>query len=142
MKQGRAVTALVSAALVFGITACGSSGNSPDPAATRADAERVCKEWVKDKLKSPATAKFSDVKSLTSGDFADLLSEAATDNSGDSAAPSTAAGEDGYSLTVTGNVDSENGFGALIRSTWVCTATLNGDEWTGSANVIDGGSVD
>lgn len=73
--------------------------SDPDPGP---DAERVCQDFVKKRLKAPATAKFSDVN-----------------HSG---------GVDGE-YTVTGAVDSQNSFGALIRSDFTCTVKDDGDQW-------------
>ena len=76
----------------------GPGHNSDDPGP---DAERACKELVKDRLKSPGSAKFSGM-----------------DHRGD---------VDEY--TVTGSVDSQNSFGALIRSDFTCTVREQGDNW-------------
>ena len=67
-----------------------------------ADAQRACEEVVRDRLVSPASAKFSGVEVSGSGD----------------------------TFTITGNVDSDNAFGASIRNTFRCTAELNGDTWS------------
>lgn len=57
---------------------------------------RACERAVKEHLKAPATAAFSDVTSRASGSGWD----------------------------VQGSVDAENGFGALTRSAFVCAATV------------------
>lgn len=57
-------------------------------------AEMTCEELVKDSLKSPGTAEFVDV--------------------------TTKARPDGKVVT-TGSVDSQNGFGASVRSSFTCT---------------------
>lgn len=66
----------------------------------RVDAERYCKAEVEARLKSPSSAKYSDVSAI------------------------------GYkTVTVSGAVDSENSFGAMLRSRFSCTVTLEGDTW-------------
>lgn len=76
---------------------------------TQTDARFVCEEWVKERLKAPATAEFTD--GTVSG------------------SPS------GY--TITGTVDSENGFGAMLRGDWSCEIRYepSTEEWRGSATV-------
>lgn len=75
----------------------------------KGDAKRACEASVTDQLKSPATAKFSG--------------EIVTEDSG--------------SYRVTGHVDSENGFGAMLRSHYSCTAHSSGGEWvTDDVSVI------
>lgn len=71
------------------------------------EARYACQAWVKDGLKAPATAKFSG---------------------------NGATGSDG-NWTITGTVDAENSFGALIRTTWTCNARVEGDDWVGSATL-------
>jgi len=84
--------------------------HQPTSTENRDDATRACQEkFVPDRLKAPATAKFSNVTTTA-----------------------TAAG--GY--TVVGSVDSENGFGALIRSTFTCSVHSSGDQW-----VLDSATV-
>ena len=69
----------------------------------------MCQEWVKDKLKAPSTAKFSETSST--------------------------GGPQSWSMT--GAVDSENSFGAMVRAAWTCNIRLDGDTWRGSATVIE-----
>lgn len=79
-------------------------------------AESVCKKAVKNSVKSPGTAKFHNLVTIPSGDGWD------TD----------------------GDVDSENGFGALLRSHFECHATLsaNGDTYHGEVtSFVDGGDT-
>lgn len=59
----------------------------------------ACRDWVKERLKAPATAHFSAESVSQSGD----------------------------TYTVTGAVDSENSFGAKIRNTYRCVATHDGE---------------
>lgn len=58
-----------------------------------ARARDACREAVEDRLKAPSTAEFSDEESEKAAD-----------------------GE----YTVTGAVDSQNGFGAMVRNTYEC----------------------
>jgi hypothetical protein len=60
-------------------------------------AERACKDFVKDRLKSPSSADFSATSSAGTG-----------------------------TVTVTGVVDSDNSFGASLRSTYTCTVVDQG----------------
>lgn len=85
-------------------------GTQDDNEPTRPDAGEAryqCEQWVKKRLKAPATAKFSDVQ-ITGSD---------------------------PSWTVTGAVDSENGFGAMLRSSWTCNIRLDGETWRGGVGV-------
>ncbi len=66
------------------------------------DARDACREFVLDRIKSPATAEFSDERVI---------------------------GIDPGPYTVAGNVDSENSFGALLRGTYSCTVRADGDRW-------------
>lgn len=60
-------------------------------------AERACQRQVEGQLKSPRTAKFNDLY---------------------------AQGDGNYRFTVTGTVDAENSFGALVRSEIICDITV------------------
>lgn len=92
---------------------CSDSGNGGDsPRDTARQAEFVCEEWIREKLKAPSTAEFSGVTS-------------------------TGSAASGYE--VSGSVDAQNSFGATIRSTWVCSArlTADGKEWRGNATLLE-----
>lgn len=97
--------------LLWGASAIrGEAGNSDGRAEERypaSEARYACQAWVKDELKAPATAKFSG---------------------------GGATGSDG-DWTITGAVDAENSFGALIRTTWTCDARVEGDDWVGGATL-------
>jgi len=73
----------------------------------------ACRDWVKERLKAPATADFSQ---------------------------ETAAVEDSAAnrWKVTGVVDSENSFGAKVRSRWTCIATHEGDTTSLVDITVDG----
>ena len=60
----------------------------------------ACRDWVRDRLKSPSSAKFSGESVRRSG----------------------------TSYTVTGAVDSQNSFGAMIRNDFTCETTNSGGE--------------
>lgn len=102
-------------ALVIGLPAActaalslgGGGGDNWSP--TPAEARSVCEGWVKDKLKSPATADFTDGATTGSGG----------------------------TYTVGGEVDSQNSFGALVRSSWSCDVRYDSaaGEWRGSARL-------
>jgi hypothetical protein len=62
----------------------------------------ACREWVKERLKAPATADFA----------------------------SESVSKVGKHYTVTGAVDAENSFGAQIRTPFLCTATHDGEAST------------
>lgn len=64
------------------------------------EATKQCERFLEDRLKSPATADFD--LTTTGG-------------------PAT--------FTASGTVDSENGFGAMVRSDVTCKITLSGDTW-------------
>ena len=82
MRPHLAVVALILAA------SCGTSG--PD----RYEAEDICHQFVKERLKSPGTADFGD----------ETTAQAGTE------------------WTVTGSVDSENLFGGTVRNQFTCVA--------------------
>lgn len=97
----------IAALAVVAAVVTGSGPDSPD-APTALEARNQCQEWAKERLKSPSTADFSGVTEESTGEG---------------------------SWTISGDVDSENGFGASIRSTWTCNIRLDGDTWRGSAAV-------
>jgi hypothetical protein len=88
-----AAVALVVACLAKGF----SDGGNPE-----VDARIACQDWVKEQLKAPATADFSDIEISVDGDV----------------------------YTVVGAVDAENSFGAKIRNHWTCETQDTGDTFT------------
>ena len=78
-----------------------SEPTAPTQADIDADAIRVCEDFTKKQLKAPSTAKFSGEAVSHSGD----------------------------SYAVTGDVDSQNSFGAMLRNRYICTVTASGDRW-------------
>lgn len=98
---------VVLSATLFACSALGSSGGSRPP--SDAEAKRVCQEWVREKLKAPSTAEFSEtVVTSASGQW-----------------------------SVRGIVDAENTFGAKIRTQWTCEVRLDGDTWRGEAQLAE-----
>jgi hypothetical protein len=100
--------------LVVGIVALVATYNphhEATPAEKKADAQRACEEqFVPPRLKAPATAQFSDV----------------------------ATTEVGGSYRVAGAVDSQNGFGALVRASFTCSVRLDGDQWVLESAAVTG----
>ena len=114
-KMGCLPVLMIGAAVVIGLGVIGSAfgggsdyeEDSPDrPAAPREfsqfTAEIFCEDKVREMLKSPSTADFPDT---------------------------TATREQGGAFDVRGVVDSQNSFGATVRSTFGCTVTpINADQ--------------
>lgn len=100
------VVAGILAAIFNSCTGDSSTSNAGDD---RDEAISVCRDHIRSMLKAPSTAKFS--------------AESATDKG------------DG-TFRVFGYVDSQNSFGAMIRSSWGCTARDQGTYMTAEdANV-------
>lgn len=102
-KRGKgAVTGIVAAVLIFVCCIWGYAKDSDeDDGPTSYDAKVMCQEFVGRVLKAPSTARYSDeVVTVSSGTW-----------------------------TVTGHVDAQNSFGAMIRSSYTCKMTVSGDTW-------------
>lgn len=102
------IVTVVVAVLVIGGIVTGTSfgGSTDDEGPDAVGAQVACQDRVKTALKSPATAEFSGVKAVPQG---------------------------GNTWTVRGAVDSQNSFGALLRSTFTCVAQSDdGETWTTS----------
>lgn len=118
------VLAIVVALVVFG-SICGSDdegGGSSDSGDEKEFAAfGICKDFVKDRLKSPSTATFRG--------FFDQDGEV------------TVSGVGNGPYVVSSTVDSENSFGGKIRSSFVCTVTnTSGDKWRlDDMQFVDGG---
>jgi hypothetical protein len=103
---------VVYAVIVVGLllfASCGALilyGASSEPSETgkQVTATRLCRDAVKDHLKAPTTAKFDS---------------------------ETFTGSAGY-YNITGQVSSENGFGAMIANRYTCT--VNGSSATAIVN--------
>lgn len=95
----RIITGVIVAA-VLTLAGCGSSeSDKAKNGGDEAEAQVVCRDFVRDMLKSPSSADFSDEDASNVG---------------------------GKMWQVTGSVDSENSFGAMIRNTYTCKV-----RWTG-----------
>lgn len=97
---GCATIAVGIVAIAFLISQCSDSGSDSNDGGGRYGAQSVCEQFVEDRLKSPSTADFSDTETSNVGDL----------------------------WTVTGAVDSENSFGAMIRNTYRCVVRYSGDD--------------
>ena len=86
---------------IFIIIAVSTSGGSSSSNSGQFEAIAQCEARIENLLKAPATADFE-----------------------------TSATGSGSTWTVSGSVDAENSFGALIRSTFQCTVVLQGDSAT------------
>lgn len=104
------------ALLVIGVPAActaalSARGGSAEWEPTAVEARTICEDWVREQLRSPATARFQN---------------------------GTSAGADG-SYLITGTVDAENGFGALVRTPWTCEVDYRAsdEKWHGSADLVE-----
>jgi hypothetical protein len=89
------------------VYSCNAGGSTTEDSDTDSGgmAEVMCEEFVTERLKAPSSAEFPG---------ADLVEP---------------LGGDQYQVTAA--VDSQNGFGAMIRTGYVCTIqNTGGDEWT------------
>jgi hypothetical protein len=106
MRKGTRLIVLAVVALVVASLACNGDGGGTSDTADEIGAFVMCKEFVRDRLKAPRTAKF---QSVTQADF---------DYKG------------GQTWRVSSWVDAENSFGAMIRTDFVCEIRYEGDdEW-------------
>lgn len=87
----------------------GTEDDAPSPEVDKSLAFNACKVFVERRLKAPATARFRSFYQA------------------DGEVTVTGFGDGPY--TVRSSVDSENGFGANLRSTFTCTVTRSGDDW-------------
>ena len=101
----RYLVALRMFAVIGSLYAIITGGASPPgDAATDTDARFMCRQFVEDRLKAPATADFCN---------------------------ETVTALDGDRFRVAGSVDSENSFGATLRTEYSCALRYDGDErWT------------
>lgn len=99
VKVGCLVTIgiLVLGGVIGGLSSCGKGSKPYDPN-NEFEVKAQCEDRVKSMLKAPSTAKFDNETATGSGTW-----------------------------TVTGTVDSENGFGALLQAEFQCTVTVDGD---------------
>ena len=94
------------AVLIFTLYSCVSGGSGGDGSAAMAEIQ--CKNYVKERLKSPSSAEFRSVTS--------------------------SGGPNNYS--VSGKVEATNSFGGRVTNSWSCTAKYQGDgSWLVSASI-------
>lgn len=125
-KAVRVVSSVLGTLLLLGVVvgcAAWLLGGSSDSKANKADLDKqtavvMCQQFVGDRLKAPGSAKYSGVEDTK-----------ITPTSGT------------HGFKVVGYVDSENSFGAKLRSDYTCVVrTTDGIEWTlSSLNILDGG---
>ncbi|NUS29800.1 MAG: hypothetical protein HOV92_37055 [Streptomyces sp.] len=108
MRTRTTIAAATATLTICLVTSCSSDGKPLDGAAAV-----MCEDFVKQRLKSPGTADFPGVMDA---DYANtkVLSDTRP-----------------WKYEVTGVVDSQNGFGATVRSNYVCTVSTRDDKtWT------------
>jgi hypothetical protein len=99
-KKQAGIGAVIAAVLV--VAGCVAAGLINHGGGDNSDeAKAQCESWVSQRLVSPGSAHFSG---------------------------ETAAAVD-KEWTVTGNVDSQNLLGGLVRNEWTCVVVDNGDTW-------------
>ena len=77
-------------------------GQNISPGASSAGAQHACEQFTSDRLKAPSTAQFTGVTASKTGD---------------------------KTYRVTGGVDSQNSFGATVRTEFSCQVKHEGDGW-------------
>lgn len=108
-SKGGGCLGIIVAVLVIGGLASMCGVGSDDGAGDEYGAKDACQQWVKDQLKSPSSADFSNVHVSGSGPW-----------------------------TVEGDVDSENSFGAKLRAHWTCDVHVDSDDYyRGNATVLE-----
>lgn len=101
-RGGLVLLGLLAAGIVVLVVSFAGNGTDDAPADPSGDAKRVCvEEFVPKRLKAPSTAEFSGVTVASSGEV----------------------------YTVTGSVDAQNSFGAMIRSSFTCVVRDAGSQW-------------
>lgn len=123
-KQGMSLLTVlllltVGACALFAMLGGGGSGGGGRPAVTQPDkygAWYVCTQQITGQLKAPSTAKFPRV--TDTGVIATTV--------------------DNQKWAITGFVDAQNGFGAMMRSAFVCEAThTSGTNWSVRATLVE-----
>lgn len=107
--MGKGASAAIVIVAVLGVGSLFGGGAS-DASGNGSGAKDACQSWAKDQLKAPSTADFSNVDTT---------------------------GPDSGPWVITGDVDAENGFGAKIRTGWICNVRLIGDTYRGSASLLE-----
>jgi hypothetical protein len=90
--------------LVGLVTWASGGGEEGESTGTAAEAEYYCEEFVRDRLRAPSTAEFSNVTGIGGGN----------------------------AFTVRGQVDAENAFGAALRRSFTCQVRYDPSDqsWT------------
>jgi hypothetical protein len=107
MSKGAWIAGIAGVLILGG--AIGGNSDSSGGGDSSPGAKSSCEGWVTDRLRSPGTADFSG---------------------------EDVVGSDSGPWSITGLVDSENGFGALLRSSWVCDVHLSGNYYKGHVSVL------
>jgi hypothetical protein len=92
--------AIAGVSMVVGLSAC----DTPEPDTSDQMAAVMCQEFVKQRLKSPGSAEFPSNTGIT------IVSDTKP-----------------WKYKVDAYVDSQNGFGAKVRNTYLCTISTKGD---------------
>lgn len=90
----------------------------PEKLSVRGDVYRVCRDFTAAKLKAPATAVFPNLKEL------ERLRDYGFKK------------DNGRAYELLGYVDSENSFGAMLRTDFSCVVERRGSSWVGSSTLI------
>lgn len=107
-STGRSILGFIVLVAILGsvIYSCstnsGSDSTEPEDGGGGSMAEVMCEEFVTDRLKAPSTAEFPGADSVLE------------------------LGVNEYEVSA--SVDSQNGFGAMIRTAYVCTIRYTGDD--------------
>lgn len=101
--------ALTAVCALAALTACDTGSGSADSEMNKQGAAVMCQSFVKEKLKSPGTAKFSGVTETTI---------------------KVLGSKKPWKYRVNAWVDSQNSFGGVVRNPYVCTvSTKDADNW-------------
>lgn len=111
----RWVVAPVAAVMVSSAVVVGAVSLLPNETRT---ATEKCRADVMDQLKSPSTAQFSEVERMGAEDEREFVRDL------------TIRDDENPIVVIQGLVDSQNGFGAMVRTGFVCTAQRFGPVWT------------
>lgn len=128
-----------------GVTAAALTVNAGAP---KRDAEAACRAEIVSILKSPTTATLTEVETVNRSDYVtgvvlNMYDALGQDPTTSDAVESLAGLADKAHIVmdqeaekgqvtwfVVGNVDSENGFGAMVRNTWHCETLFEGGVMT------------
>lgn len=109
-----ALTPIVFGVVVLAVQLITSTSSGAAPGGDREGADRVCRERVLAKLRAPGTARFS-------GGTVSFL-----------------PGETAEFYTARGQVDAQNGFGALLRVSYQCDLTRERNSFWQVTSVVVG----